>query len=395
MTDAGLVFVLMPFDDEFEAVYEQLIRAPLEGAGFTVRRADSLLNQQSILRDIVRGIVDAELIVADVTGLNSNVLYELGLAHALGKRTIMITRNIDELPFDLRPYKANAYSVLFSEAHKLKDLLVAVGEAVKANKAEFSNPVQDYAPEALLATAQVTTASAPASPPVKAPKLEPSADTSDRGNGTAGEGSESEGSESEPGFLERRLALDDAVEALTAHAGRIAELTDAVGEDFVHQGERLDVAKSRLGDRGAGAFLSISRDVARKLNSYSDAIAPEADALKGALEAFVENTDALARQSTIEDEQDLAAADETALSLQSLEESMAVGYEGITSMAGSLLTMPNMSRDLTKACKRAGTLLNQTGETILTAQAEITRTRGLIEERAAAYRRRPAADGGS
>ena len=119
-----LAFILMPFDADFEEVYTELIQKPLADAGFTVRRADSLLNQRNILQDVVRGIAQAELIVADVSGLNPNVMYEVGLAHAMGKRTVMITQDIDELPFDFRTYRANEYSVRFTEASKSPTLCV-------------------------------------------------------------------------------------------------------------------------------------------------------------------------------------------------------------------------------------------------------------------------------
>ena len=76
-------FVIMPFDPEFDSVYEELIKPPLENAGYHVTRADSLFNQQNILRDIIRGIASASLVVADLTTQNANVLYELGLRTCL------------------------------------------------------------------------------------------------------------------------------------------------------------------------------------------------------------------------------------------------------------------------------------------------------------------------
>ncbi len=85
MTRQATAFVLMPFSDSFTTAYERIIRPALSNLGSNVKRADSLFNQQQILKDIVKGIADATVVVADGTGLNENVLYELGLAHALGK----------------------------------------------------------------------------------------------------------------------------------------------------------------------------------------------------------------------------------------------------------------------------------------------------------------------
>jgi hypothetical protein len=69
-------FVLMPFDDESTIVHNELIAPALEGVGYDVRRADSVIDQRSVLSDIVLGIDGADLIVADLTGLNPNVFYE-------------------------------------------------------------------------------------------------------------------------------------------------------------------------------------------------------------------------------------------------------------------------------------------------------------------------------
>jgi nucleoside 2-deoxyribosyltransferase len=104
------VFVLMPFDQEFAAIYEQLIKPSLEDVGYEVARADTLLTQQNILRDVIAGIAGASLVVADLTTLNPNVMYELGIAHGLQIPTVLIAQSIEDLPFDLRSYRVIQYS---------------------------------------------------------------------------------------------------------------------------------------------------------------------------------------------------------------------------------------------------------------------------------------------
>lgn len=79
-----VAFVIMPFSDEFERVFTELIRPALPG--YEVIRADSRLHQQSILRSIVEGIHAADLVIADVTGTNANVMYELALRMRCGSR---------------------------------------------------------------------------------------------------------------------------------------------------------------------------------------------------------------------------------------------------------------------------------------------------------------------
>lgn len=81
MIDKQKVFVITPFNDDFLALYKELRRTFEENFDFT--NAGDLDNQQNILQDIVEGIYQAEVIIADLTGLNANVFYELGLAHAM------------------------------------------------------------------------------------------------------------------------------------------------------------------------------------------------------------------------------------------------------------------------------------------------------------------------
>ena len=52
----------------------------------------------------------ADLIVADLTGQNANVFYEMGFAHALNKDTILLTQTIGDVPFDLRQRRLVEYA---------------------------------------------------------------------------------------------------------------------------------------------------------------------------------------------------------------------------------------------------------------------------------------------
>ena len=95
------VFVIMPFADEFFDVYEMLKKEFQDDFEFS--NAGDEDNQTNILADIIQPIFEADIILADLTGLNPNVLYELGVAHAFNKKTIIITQDeLSKLPFDLK-----------------------------------------------------------------------------------------------------------------------------------------------------------------------------------------------------------------------------------------------------------------------------------------------------
>ena len=102
-------FYLGPFSEPFNAIYNDHILKVLTKEGFTVERADEIYGTQPIIEDIWEGINTASLIVADVTGKNPNVMYEIGMAHTIGKPVIIVTQSIDDVPFDLKHYRCIIY----------------------------------------------------------------------------------------------------------------------------------------------------------------------------------------------------------------------------------------------------------------------------------------------
>lgn len=103
------VFVLMPFADEFNDIYELGIRAACRQAGAFCERVDEQIFEGSILERVCHQIATADLIVADMSGRNPNVFYEVGYAHALGKRVILLTQTASDIPFDLKHFQHIVY----------------------------------------------------------------------------------------------------------------------------------------------------------------------------------------------------------------------------------------------------------------------------------------------
>lgn len=96
------LFVLMPFQANLRPVYDDHISNVARSLGLTVAHADDLFTAQSVMSDIWAAICTTRAIVADCTGRNPNVFYEIGLAHVIGKLVVLITQNNDDIPFDLR-----------------------------------------------------------------------------------------------------------------------------------------------------------------------------------------------------------------------------------------------------------------------------------------------------
>jgi hypothetical protein len=96
------ITVLMPFKKEFSAIYHDHIRKVANTIGITIARGDDLFTSHSIMSDIWSLIYNSKVIIADCTGKNPNVFYEIGIAHTIGKPVILITQKTADVPFDLR-----------------------------------------------------------------------------------------------------------------------------------------------------------------------------------------------------------------------------------------------------------------------------------------------------
>ena len=137
-------FVLMPFAPEFDDIYSRFLHPVLTDSGFEVKRADDLVSQQNILRDVIDGIVNRDLIVADLTSLNPNVFYEIGVAHTLDKPVILITQNRNDTPFDLEQYRILEYSRDFASIEDAKVKLAEYASQFLQGDISFGNPVSDF-----------------------------------------------------------------------------------------------------------------------------------------------------------------------------------------------------------------------------------------------------------
>lgn len=107
--DEKLAFVIMPFTVKWsDRIWTRIVRPLIESEGLQPKRADDLYGRD-IMEDIWINILQSRFVVADVTGRNANVFYELGLAHAIRKPVILLTQSIADIPFDLNRYHHIVY----------------------------------------------------------------------------------------------------------------------------------------------------------------------------------------------------------------------------------------------------------------------------------------------
>ena len=96
------LFVIMPFQKELKPVYEDHIRPVAQKMNLTIARGDDFFTAKSIMSDIWNAMNACRLVIADCTGRNPNVFYEMGMAHTLGKPVILISQKKKDIPFDIQ-----------------------------------------------------------------------------------------------------------------------------------------------------------------------------------------------------------------------------------------------------------------------------------------------------
>ena len=105
--ESDLVSIMMPFAG-FDDVHQGIVRA-CEQAGYRCQRADDIWEHSTILQDIFSLIYRSKIIIADFSGRNPNVMYEVGIAHTLGKIVIPISQTLEHIPSDLHGHRIQTY----------------------------------------------------------------------------------------------------------------------------------------------------------------------------------------------------------------------------------------------------------------------------------------------
>ena len=103
------IFVVMPFSCELQPIYTDHMKTVAEKLNRSIARADDFFTAGSVISDIWDGINAAKIVLADCSGRNPNVFYEIGMAHTLGKPVILTAQKKDDIPFDVQHIRAILY----------------------------------------------------------------------------------------------------------------------------------------------------------------------------------------------------------------------------------------------------------------------------------------------
>ena len=349
------VFVLMPFDPEFDSIYEGVIKSSLEIAGLSVKRADDIQNQRNILRDVFDGIFNSDLIVADLTNLNPNVFYELAIAHAVRKPVILMTQHLDEVPFDLKLYRLIEYDVHFGKIGEAKEKLTNDGRAFLAGEIQFGNPLADYSPEYSVHSR---------------PQVPAQESNSQTLSGYSGASVQED--QDDRGLLDHLVDVNEGYSRLATLIGEVSEdlqgLTqslDAANNDIATIGGNPSasspVAAQRVARRLAERISAFNQRLAKANSQYALIAAGIEDSLEFVIGFYAEELEP--RDSNIEEQvSDLRGFKTTAI----------CGRDSFIGLANIMDRLPRIERRLNREVTRGS-------EEIRTMAANIDRTIGSVD----------------
>lgn len=124
------IFMIMPFREQFDVVYQNIIKPTAAKLNLTIKRGDDFSSiTGNIINEVWAAINACRLVIVETTEINANVYYELGIAHTLGKPAILLTqlKEVEEFPFDIRHLRFIVYENTIAGGEKLEaDLKKAI-----------------------------------------------------------------------------------------------------------------------------------------------------------------------------------------------------------------------------------------------------------------------------
>lgn len=108
-TQSKTCFVLMPFSAPFNDYYQKIYKPAIKDAGFKPLRVDEITAPRPFIEDIVDSIRNSDVVLAEITGRNPNVMYEMGIAYAAKTPIVIISQSVSEAPTDLKHQRIVVY----------------------------------------------------------------------------------------------------------------------------------------------------------------------------------------------------------------------------------------------------------------------------------------------
>jgi len=151
MVKKKLCFVIMPFSstnrctsEQWTEIFNNVHKPAVTGSRLGYRCVRSDIRTGAFIKDILMQLNQADVVLADLTDMNPNVFYELGVRHTLKNRTILVSQTMDDVPSDLRQYGVITYKTTPNGVVEYKKNLNNLLRDIRDNPDRADNPVSDY-----------------------------------------------------------------------------------------------------------------------------------------------------------------------------------------------------------------------------------------------------------
>jgi len=145
-----ICYVIMPFSPtkstkNWDKVYEKVFRPAIEKSSFNYVCRKSEIKNVSFSEEIIKNLKNSDLVLADLTDFNANVMWELGIRHTLSTKTIMICQKeqIDNLPSDIRHFGVIGYGKEITDAEEFKEEIEKMLSELNSNPDLNTSPVRN------------------------------------------------------------------------------------------------------------------------------------------------------------------------------------------------------------------------------------------------------------
>lgn len=355
-------FVVIPFKPKFDEIYEDVIKPVCEDIGYNVEKADSTNAQQNILKNIIKGIAEADLLIADLTDSNPNVFYEVGVAHALGIPTVLMTQDIDSIPFDLRPYAMNEYSRDFSDVRDLREELESIAEDHLDGGVDFGSPVSDFT------------------------EIDIALPTPENGDGQATEAEQTDktdepSSEPDKGVLDYAIEAEEEQTKFINSVSTIVEEMDTLQAQLAERTERITNMTESQSDPSAKQANRLIKRAANDIREFINSTSDDAEFMERSMgimmdaeESFIDFAD----PDVADHREELRSRREN---LKEFRSSVQKATEGLESFQYEATQIRGLNRELTQAGDNLASTLSDIISTLTSTDARAQRMLQLIDEK--------------
>ena len=127
--------------EDSDRVLRRIVRAAVHPLGFNAIRADDISAPGIITSQVLEMVVESPLVIADLTGHNPNVFYELAIRHAIRKPFVQMIRKNETIPFDVATARTVRYDFDVDSAQDAIEDITRQIQSLESDPTDIETPI--------------------------------------------------------------------------------------------------------------------------------------------------------------------------------------------------------------------------------------------------------------